>query len=426
MKYLSFILLALTLSFSFSCGGSSSSSPTTGTLTGTVTDAQSGTALTGVRVTCFDANTNSVVGSAVSTDSAGQYAFVLAPGTYYAKFSIQGYQNIPARGIAPLPLSVAAGQVVDHSVSMSASILTNTGLLSGTVTSGGVALANILVVAYDGTDGFSTVTDLEGNYTIYNVPAGTYSIQGWYAGYDSSEGSAAVTSGTETPDVDLVLTAGASGSVTGMITFLSTQNIEVDVSLTHPGTQETIPGLSTTTVSYNYTINNVPAGTYLARASFENDAKVMDPDWIIKNGEPFVTVLSSQVERDFSITGAVTLIGPTNSASSTQPLEVSGTSPTFSWTAYPSADDHVIEVTDQNGSVIWGGFNSDWSTRNIVIDKSETSVTYDFDSTASAPLEVGKIYRWRIYASKDDAQEANGWKLISASEEQRGIIRIVE
>jgi hypothetical protein len=44
---------------------------------------------------------------------------------------------------------------------------------------------------------------------------------------------------------------------------------------------------------------------------------------------------------------------------------------------------------------------------------------------ASASLEVGKIYRWRIYASKD-AQGGASWNLISSSEDQMGLIKIIQ
>ncbi len=105
-----------------------------------------------------------------------------------------------------------------------------------------------------------------------------------------------------------------------------------------PLSREAVPGLSATTVSFVYTISNVPLGTYLARATFKNDGKVVDPDWIVKNGEPMVVVAGGTVSRPFSVTGAISLVSPTNLASSTQPIEVSSTRPMLSWLAYASAD----------------------------------------------------------------------------------------
>ncbi|MCH7534454.1 MAG: carboxypeptidase regulatory-like domain-containing protein, partial [Bacteroidetes bacterium] len=227
----------------------------------------------------------------------------------------------------------------------------------------------------------------------------------------------------ETPDIDLTLADGASGSVSGTVTFLATQNIEVDVSLTHPLTKESIPGLNTTTSSGKYSIANVPDGKFLARASFVNDAKVMDPDWIVKNGEPFVIVSSNAVTRDFSVTGAIAVVSPTNVFTSTTPVETT-TTPTFEWDKYSSTSDYVIEVRNANGILIWGGFSPDWSKKNIVIPSSQNTVLYDFDASATEPLVVGKTYRWRVYASKDAGGGAS-WDLISASEEQMGLFKIV-
>jgi hypothetical protein len=74
--------------------------------------------------------------------------------------------------------------------------------------------------------------------------------------------------------------------------------------------------------------------------------------------------------------------------------------------------------------VIWGGFNDDYTEKKVSVSKSQTSVTYNFDGSATGGLEAGKIYRWRVYASKDSTQEPTGWKLISVSEDQMGIIKI--
>jgi hypothetical protein len=109
----------------------------------------------------------------------------------------------------------------------------------------------------------------------------------------------------------------------------------------------------------------------------------------------------------------------------TVPVEVSTTTPTFKWSAYPSTSDYVIEVTDATtGAVIWGGFTNTAGTitKNIVL--ANPSVIYNSDSKAKANLVSGKVYRWRVFASKNDAQQATGWKLISASEDQMGLIKI--
>lgn len=150
---------------------------------------------------------------------------------------------------------------------------------------------------------------------------------------------------------------------------------------------------------------------------------MMDPDWIVKFGEPFVTVASNTVTRDFSVTGAINVISPTNAPTSTFPLEITTTTPTFQWDTYPSTTDYVIEVRDANGSLIWGGFSTDWTTKNIVIPSSQQSIVYNSDGNATESLAAGKTYRWRIYASKD-VGGGPSWDLISVSEEQMGLFII--
>ncbi len=86
-------------------------------------------------------------------------------------------------------------------------------------------------------------------------------------------------------------------------------------------------------------------------------------------------------------------------------------------------------MSDINGTVVWGGFSNlgGLLVKRIEIPSSQLMVDYNFDSTATvSSLEPGRVYRWRIFASKTDQQSDTGWTLISASEDQRGLIKIVE
>ena len=406
-------------------GDDGSSPPPTGTLRGTVTDLRNGQPLSGARVIISEAVTNSPLGS-LSTGVDGVFTVELSPGSYTVKVSRQGFDPVPPQGIDPLPVAVAAGQTAPWSGRMSPTSVANGGWISGRVTSGGNGVAGILVAAESRVAGYSTLTDGVGNYWLYNVPADSYAVRAQKSGLASPLVPVRVQASVEVPNVNLAVSAASSGAVGGHVTFLSTTNAEVDVTLLNPLSGEPVPGLSAPTVGQNYTIVSVPPGTYLARASYRNDGKVMDPDWVVKNGQPTVTVGVDTVDRDFSLTGAVELVSPTNAASSTQPLAVQGVLPVFSWSPYSSADDYVVEVTDQSGRVIWGGFSDNWTVRRVVVPRTSTSIRYNADSTASESLQVGRMYRWRIYASKNDSREPTGWKLISASEEQRGLISIVQ
>ncbi len=397
--------------------------PTTGKLIGTVTDASNAAAIAGVRVVIYDATSNLPI-TTLSTSSAGTFEVEFSAGTYYVRCSRQGFDETPPKDISPFPLAVTIGQITTTTIQMYRNTSTNTGAISGTVVNAGAGVPNVLVVAQNGHNGYSGITDAGGTYAIYNIPADTCSVQAWASGFVSTKPSVPVTAGVETQNVNLALSTGTMGTVTGMITFLATTNIEVDVSLLDPLSREVIPGLVAVTQGGVYTIANVPPGSYLARATYRNDGKVVDPDWIVKNGEPEVIVSSGSVTRPFSVTGAVTLSSPTNTAASIQPVDISKTLLTLTWQAYSSADNYVPEVSNQSGKVIWGGFADNWTTRRVLVAKSITSVQFNYDSSATEQLVPGREYRWRVYASKDDLKEPNGWKLISVSEDQMGLIRI--
>ncbi len=260
--------------------------PPTGTLAGHVTDAVSAAALSSTRITLFNALTNSPIGI-YSTIGDGAFRFDLAPGSYYLKLARQGYDPVPPLDITPLPITVTAGATTDNSIQMFRSSVTNGGAITGKVTLNGNPRAGVLVVATSGTTSSSGLSDLAGDYYIYNLPPDTYTVSAWVVEYSSTTSTPVVAAGSEQAGVNMILTAGQVSTVSGHITFLATTNAEVDVALLSPTTRDVVPGLTAVTSGGNYSIPNVPFGTYLARATYRNDTKVMDPDWIIKNGEPF-------------------------------------------------------------------------------------------------------------------------------------------
>ena len=426
-KAMHFVLLSLAIGITLSsCKKDNSATPTTGTIKGKVTDISNSQGISNVRIFVYNSNTYAPEGNSVLTSSDGSYQIQLGPGTYYLTLNRQGYESIPARGVTPVSITVQTGMTTSNDFQMTTSSITNGGFISGKITSGSSALGGALVVAGDGTNGYSSVSGTDGMYYIFNVPGGSYQVQGFLSGYNSTMANVTVTSGTETSNTNLTLTSGASGTVSGQVTFLATTNGEVDVTLTNPLTKETVPGLVTRTLSGNYSIGNVPDGSYIVRASYANDGYVVDPDWILRNGEPEVTLSGNTVTQNFSVTGAVLLDSPTNDSTTTQPIEITTTTPTFTWLAYASTNDYVIEVSDINGNVIWGGFtnNAGTITKNIVIPKNQLSIVFNSDGTAKSTLKSNVVYRWRIYASKDDASTPTGWKLISVSEDQRGLFII--
>jgi hypothetical protein len=415
------ILVTLYLFQACKKNGSPSQNNNKGVLSGSITGPGS-QSVSGASIIVFNANTNLPVVTS-TTGANGSYSIQLDPGSYYIKVYAQGYESVPMPGLTPVPFTITISVTTTINYQMNALAVGGAGLISGkVVTSAGGPIPGVLVVAHSGANGYSSVSDNNGNYVIYNVPTNNYSVQGFIAAYTSDSLAVAVASVNTPVTANLTLTSGAAGSVTGSVTFLATANKEVDVSIVNPYTKESIPGLSTMTVGGSYSMSNVPSGNYIARASFKNDTIVMDPDWILKNGQPAVTVAGAPVTRNFSVTGSVILDSPTNAPSSTTPQLNAGSTPTLTWTAYPSASDYAIEVSDEEGNVIWGGFSGSGSaiTRNVTVPASQTTVQYNFDGKGE-PLQTGHYYRWRIYACKN-VTGTPSWKLISVSEDQMGLI----
>jgi hypothetical protein len=403
---------------------------TTGVLSGTITDADTDAALDRVRIIVMESNTNTPVKS-LATAADGTYRTELSGGSYYLKLYRQSYDQVPPKGMSPLPFTVSVGAEVAKPYEMNPSAVQNGGYVKGKVAEAGTGVAGVLVVAEKDGQGYSAVTDAAGDYYIYNLPAGSYTLKGWISGYSSEQPTVSVAASAESTQ-NLQLSRGTAGSVSGTVTFLASNALPVDITLTHPLTREAIPGLLTSS-SQNYSIANVPAGTYIARASYQNDERVVDPDWIVKNGEPVVNVDGGAVSLNFSLTGSVRLTTPTNLATTTEPIEVASATPRFTWAAYSSTSDYVLEVSDANGNVIWGGFGTGTiangttgPVKKVTVPSSQTSAEYNFDGSALRALQPGKVYRWKVYASKNDTKEDTGWKLISGSEDQMGLIWVAE
>lgn len=410
--------------------------PTQGTISGKVTDISSGAALAEVSIVIFNASTNAPVNT-TTTNATGDYSVQVDGGNYFLKFYKQAYSSVPPTGIDPVSFEVIVGQTSTQAAEMTANNLTNIGLIKGKVAVGTTGQAGVLMVAEATGVAYSGVSDKDGNYTIFNVPAGSYQVKGYQAEYSSTSVASSVTANVSTNDINVTLTKNATATVAGTFKVISGTTIDVtpanmDISLVHSITRETVPGLSKSlpySPPISYSFSNVPDGTYIIRATFANDYIVVDPDYITKFGDYKVTVsngTASPAAVEIVATGGVKLSSPTNLMTTTLPVEATST-PTFQWASYPSTSDYVIEVTDAStGKIVWGGFtNTDGAiTKNIVIPSSTTSIAYNSDQKATqAQLTIGKTYRWRIYASKN-AQNATGWTLISASEDQMGLIKI--
>lgn len=413
-----------------SCGEKSTSSDDITVLAGTIRDAADSSAIANANIIVYNANLNTPVTRTFS-NGKGYYSFTIDPETYYLSISAQGYIPSPPPLGSALPFHVIEKNTtvkdiylnIDHSS-------VSTGSISGYVyTPELTGINGVLVVATNqaGTNSASGSSGPDGFYVIYNVTPDVYSIKGYASEYaqDTTTVTNTVIANSSVSNKNITLRKTATATLSGKVTFLSSENSIVDITLIHPVTREAIPGLSTFNESgLTYQLTAIPPGTYIAWATYRNDGYVMDPDWIIKNGLPLVTVTTSdtQLYKDFSVTDVVEIVSPTNHPDTISATTVSTVTPTFQWLKYPSAKEYIVEVFKSNGEVIWGGFDSSGVVKHAQFVFQDTGTVFNFDGSASESLKPGEIYRWKIYADSDDAKDIQG--LISASEDLLGLFTV--
>jgi len=421
LKYFFPVIILLTFSL-YQCSDDNSTEPTPPTVIRiAVKSALDSSLISGANVVLYDANTGGTVGREFSaSDGIATFQAYLS-GNYYVRIAAQGFKELPEGSVSPVPFSVASGETTTQTYYMR--VLSGTfGKIDGTVNP---QLSGFLIIATESgmNSEYHTYTGPGGYFVLFNVPFGSYTLDAIKSGYQSTnQPLVTLTSGSASATVEINVSQITGSTLTGKVTFLAVENGIVDVSLLDKVSHSVVNGLTTIIdTSRNYSISNIPAGEYLAWASYKNDGYVMDPDWIFKNpGALFVSFGgdSSRV-RDFSVTGAITLVSPTNPPEDITPAMADSIIPTFRWDAYPQTKEYIIEVRDINGELIWGGFKPNGEILHTQIPKELTSVEFNFDGSALSQLQSGSIYQWRLYA--DDDAAPNIQTLLSASEDLMGL-----
>lgn len=412
-------------------GGSGDSHAPMGTLSVTVVDSADNQPVDDASVTVYDSS-NTLVTRGLTDD--GLFHYSLSPGTYTIKVAAQDYLPVPPTNQSAVPFEIIDDQTTTQNIALDEHPdAGTTGRISGYIVTQALGLSGVsgvLVVAKDDAQEiFSSGTSgPNGNYVIYNLKPGSYTLEVYLAGYREVSDPVTVdvvVKGSHVAD-DIEIEPHDNADLYGKLTFLAIVNGVVDITLLHPDTLDTIPGLSSSNDAnaLTYRLSSVPPGSYIAWASFRNDGYVMDPDWIYKNPgvlDVVFTASGGDVELNFSVTDSVTITSPTNEADLVVPMEVNTATPTFTWVKYPSAKEYIIEVFNSKGETIWGGFNDSGVVQHDHIGADATSAVFDFDDSAAVDLQDGKVYRWKIYA--DDSATQNVQTLLSSSEDQLGLFK---
>lgn len=268
-----------------------------------------------------------------------------------------------------------------------------------------------LVVA-EGTETFTALADQSGDFHLFNIAPGHYTVQAYTKGFNFTAATVDVVS-SDVTGVSIAQAGTASTQVPGKVQLVAgADNAGTSVVLAVESTfvsalgrGEVPPGLRTPDfgiapdISGDFTLHGVPDGKYVLLAAFENDNNVRDPDPNIAGTQiPHLTVTNGAVTPSgisIKVTGAILMNGP--GADGT--VEPVSSTVTFGWHAYPSASTYAVQVYNSTGTKVWE-------------QQSVSGTTVQYNGPA---LTSGQVYQWRATAYGNNSNP------ISTTEELRGL-----
>jgi len=273
--------------------------------------------------------------------------------------------------------------------------------------------------------------DKSGDYTIFNVPDGSYTVRGYKAHLFLDPEDVTLSGSADLTGVDLSESADGTGLIRGSVNIVNPGDGELtSVVLVPESTFQQItdtfvrgevpPGLRDPSppadpdVANAFVIEGVPEGRYVVLAAFENDFLVRDPDPGIAGTQivhveipdPGTGSREITVSSSFKVTGALTMVGP--GADGPEAVEDPSTL-TFTWVDDSSEDYYVIQLYDVFGNLIW-------EDGHVPKVSGATNVEVPYPATAPA-LEPGMYYQWRAVSWRNSGP-------ISTTEDLLGVFYI--
>ncbi len=405
-------------------------------ISGLVLDLADDSPIAGARVQAVDVN-GAAVGTTGVTDEEGAYSLdvpalrdqdgIPVGGDYTLQVQAMAYQEFPTpiRPALPIDVSTAVQEEADWVVENSLTTVKLIALPGDTSGLGSIAgsilaekHAGILVVAEGSGTAVTGFSDSNGEYVIFNVPAGNYTVRGFAAGVQLNSAATSLEAGEEKTGVDLSQSDQPLNTVSGNVQIVnapggSTTSVILAVQSTFveaAGRGATPPGLRVGNVSGAFTIENVPDGEYVVLAAFENDDLVRDPDQSIGGTMTVSIVLPDPTDGNvlvlsegFKVTEALATVSP----GADEPEEVSTPTPTFEWADDSSEDGYEIRVFDAFGQLVWSD--------EIGPVSGSATVTHVY---AGPALEPGTFYQFRVKSFREQSGERT---YISATEDLRGV-----
>lgn len=228
------------------------------TIRGRVTDAKTGEPIQSAGVITVISGSGIIVASTL-TDQEGNYILSgLSPGNYNVIFSAEGYVS------QTVMITLNRGETVILNAALQSNPATLTGYVREAKTLSPIENALIQVFSTDGTLIGTTLTDMNGNYTVSGLPGGTVVVVARATGYQSQLQSITLTRGT-TSNLNFLL-AGNPASVRGTVTDSQTgQPIpQVLVQIFPIGSRVPIRSTLTDPDGF-YILTGLPPGTYVIR-----------------------------------------------------------------------------------------------------------------------------------------------------------------
>ena len=403
---------------------------------GIVLDATDDEPIRGALVQAVDPN-GAAVGTSDETGSDGRFTLTVpasrdndgnpATESYTLRTQAAGYQPFPTAIRPALPLDSGSalktdGEWVIESAITTVKLLPLPGDTSGLGSISGTIQAEhhsgILVVAEDADQGYVGFSDASGDYTIFNVPAGSYIVNGYAAGVQLDPTEATLSAGDSETGVDLVEADRPLSTVSGNVQIVNSPGgsvtsvvLAVESTFVEDAARGQVPpGLRAGDVNGVFAIENVTDGRYVVLAAFENDDLVRDPDQTIGGTrivhievpDP-ITGNTVTLPEGFKVTEALEVVYP----GADGPQAIDSPTPTFQWADDSSEEGYNVAVFDAFGNVIW-------SDEIGPVSGSET-VEHTYTGPA---LEEGMYYQFKAISFRD---KTGARTAISTTEDLKGV-----
>lgn len=393
-------------------------------LRGMVFDLSNDAPVEGALVVARDAN-GGIASTVAKTDADGAYELQVSvtrdeDGNPAAGESVTlradaaGYQTFPGGVRQALPVDttspVEKALVVENTLTDIGLIAleagAGTGSIFGTVEFPEDSKSALVVAELSAAEGSTAIADSDGNYRIFNLPAGTYTVTAYVQGSNYDKGSATLAGGDEA-EVNLNLNGDGAATLSGSVQIVNAPGgSATSVILVVESTFNDIlargempPGLrapsggGTPSITGSFAIEGIPAGSYVVLAAFENDLLVRDPDPGIAGTQILHRTFTAgevvDLSDGFKITEALEVISP----GADGPELVTTATPIFTWVDDAGDEGYIIEVFDTFGNMIW-------SSTIGKVTAQEASVVFDYDGTATEALQSGMYYQFKA-TSKD-------------------------